>query len=65
MSADSEGNQFNPLSDVNPDNVYIAEGGWCGEIYSTDWSADDADMDEDEWEQIKKNQPRVLVLWPI
>jgi hypothetical protein len=33
-------------------------------VYSMDWSADDACMDEEEWEDIKA-KPRALILHPV
>ena len=32
MSRDGEGNGFSPLSDVETNNVYIADSTWSGEI---------------------------------
>ena len=34
-----------------------------GEIYAATWTAEDAGMDEDEWEEFKK-RPRCAVLYP-
>ncbi len=64
MSRDAEGNGYSPLADVDPDCVYRAESTWHGEIWSTGWSADDACMDSDEWEEHKKTTPRAVVLEP-
>ena len=62
---DAEGNGYSPLRGVDFNVVYVPCSTWRGEVYSTDWSADDADMDEDEWEDIKANHKGYAVLFPI
>lgn len=62
---DSEGNGYSPLSGVDFDVVYVPDSTWSGEVYSTEWSAEDADMDETEWEAIKKEHAGYAVLYPI
>jgi hypothetical protein len=59
---DDEGNSFRRITQVDYDAIAIVND--CGEIemYSTYWTADEADMDEDEWEELLK-EPRVIVLW--
>lgn len=64
MQRDSEGNGYSPLSCVDKDAVYIPESTWSGDVYSMEWSADDACMEDEEWEEIKR-KPRCLVLAPI
>lgn len=64
MQKDSEGNGFSPLAGADPDGIYIAESTWSGEVYDSNWSADDADMDDDEWEEIL-SRPRCVVLFPV
>lgn len=64
IQKDSEGNGYSPLEGVDNDAVYIPETTWFGEVYSTDWSADDACMDENEWIEIL-NKPRCVVLFPV
>ena len=64
IKKDAEGNNYSPLSDADPDAVYVAETGWYGEVYSMSWSADDACKSDEEWDDIKK-QPRVLILGPV
>jgi len=64
LQKDSEGNGYSPLDGVDPDAVYIPETTWYGEVYSMDWSADDACMEDEEWEEIKK-KPRALILYPV
>lgn len=64
MQKDSEGNGYSPLAGADPDGIYIAETTWSGEVYDSNWSAEDADMDEEEWEVMLK-KPRCLVLFPV
>jgi len=64
MQKDSEGNGYSPLSGADGNAVYIADSTWSGEVYDTKWSAEDADMEEEEWEEIK-SKPGCVVLYPI
>jgi len=64
LQKDAEGNGYSPLWGADPDAVYIPETTWYGNVYSMDWSADDAYMEEKEWEELKK-KPRALILHPI
>lgn len=64
LQKDSEGNGYSPLSDVHPDAVYIPNSTWSGDVYSIDWTADDACMSEEEWKEIK-SKPRTLILAPV
>ena len=65
LQKDSEGNGFSPLEGVDGNCIYAADSTWSGEVFSTDWSADDADMDEKEWQDFKKDNLKVVVLYPI
>jgi len=58
LQIDQEGNGYNEVRGIDPDNVMVGE-----DVYSTDWSADDACMDEDEWEELK-NSPKCAVIYP-
>jgi hypothetical protein len=64
LQKDSEGNGYSPLAGADPDAVYIAETTWYGDVYSMDWTADDACMSDEEWEEIK-SKPRTLILAPV
>ena len=64
LQKDAEGNGYSPLRGADDDAVYIPDSTWSGDVYSMDWSADDAAMDEEEWAEIKAN-PRCVVLYPI
>ncbi len=64
LQKDSEGNGYSPLAGVDNDTVYVPESTWSGEVYSTDWTAEDAGMDDDEWEEFL-SKPRCVVLYPV
>lgn len=64
MQQDSEGNGYSPLSGADHDAVYLAENTWSGDVYSTEWSADDVCMEEAEWKNILKKK-RCVVLFPV
>lgn len=65
LQKDAEGNGYSPLHAVDAAAIYRSEATWYGEVYSTEWSADDALMDEREWEEFKKSTPPCVVLAPI
>ena len=64
LQKDSEGNEYSPLDGVDPDAVYIPETTWCGDVYSMNWTAEQACMTEEEWEEMKL-KPRTLILYPV
>ena len=64
VQKDSEGNGYSPLAGADSHGIYIAETTWYGDVYDSNWSAEDADMDEEEWEEILK-MPRCVVLFPV
>jgi hypothetical protein len=63
LQRDSEGNGYSPLYSVDCGSVYVPETTYSGEVYSPDWSADEADATEKEWRAIKA-MPRCVVLAP-
>lgn len=64
LQKDAEGNGYSPLSGADSNAVYIAETTWYGDVYSMEWSADDACMSDEQWENIKA-KPRTLILYPV
>ena len=64
LQKDSEGNGFSPLSDVSANVVYIPDSTWSGDVFSMNWTADDACMSEEEWNDMK-SKPRSLLLCPV
>jgi len=64
MQGDAEGNNYSPLEGVDENCVYIAETTWHGDVYSTTWTPDEADMDPEDWAEILA-KPRCVVLYPV
>ena len=64
LQKDSEGNGYSPLAGIDPDVVYIPDSDWSGDVYPMEWTSDDADMSDKEWEEIK-SKPRTLILYPV
>lgn len=64
LQKDSEGNGYSPLSGGDAEAIYVPESTWSGDVYSSKWTADDADMNNDEWKEILSN-PKALILYPI
>lgn len=64
VQKDSEGNGYSPLAGTDENCIYVAETTWSGEVYDSTWTAEDADMSEDEWAKMLKN-PRCVVLYPV
>lgn len=64
LQKDSEGNGYSPLAGADHDAVYIPDSTWSGDVYSMEWTADDACMSDEEWEEIK-SKPRTLILYPV
>ena len=64
LQRDSEGNGYSPLRGVDYDVIHVS-GGWDTTVYSTEWDADEADMDEEEWEELKRTGAnKHAVLYP-
>lgn len=64
MSGDSEGNVFKTISNLVSVGIYVPENGWCGQFYDDQWDADDACIDEDEWNEMLEG-PRTICIWPV
>lgn len=64
LQKDAEGNGYSPLAGADSDAVYEPESTWSGQVYDTKWSAEDADMLPEDWEEIK-SRPHALILHPI
>lgn len=64
LQSDSEGNDFRWADGADFDGVIVEDFGWNAEIYSSSWSAEDADMDENDWQELLA-KPRVLVIFPV
>jgi rubredoxin len=64
MQKDSEGNGYSPLCGI-AGGFYAANSSWSGDLYNVNWSCRDAGMEKEEWEEFKKNTPKVVVMYPI
>jgi len=71
LQKDAEGNGYSPLSTVDGNAIYWSKATctsileW-GEVFSLDWTAEDAGFDsEQEWEEFKKSNRRCCVLAPV
>ena len=64
MQKDAAGNGYSPLAGADPDGIYIKHTSWNGDVYDANWTAEEADMEEDERAEILE-LPRVLVLYPV
>ena len=65
MSKDSEGNSFTPLCEIDANNVYDPNiEGWEVNPYYITWSAEEACLDEEEWERLKNEGQTAVVFWP-
>ena len=66
LQKDAEGNGYSPLSTVDGNAIYWSKSTWRGEVFSLDWTAEDAGFDsEQEWEGFKKSNRRCCVLAPV
>jgi len=65
LQKDAEGNGYSPLSGCDLNCIYIPSSPWHGEVYDTQWTADDAMMPAQAWESMKNEQAKCLILYPI
>lgn len=63
LQKDAEGNGYSPLHVADLDSVYVPTCTWEGDVYSMEWSAEDACKSEEEWSAITA-MPRCVVLTP-
>ena len=59
LQIDPEGNGYHSVRGIDPDGILTEDG----EIYDASWTADEACLEEEEWEEMKK-QKRVGVVYP-
>lgn len=64
LQKDSEGNGYSPLSGIDGNAVYVPDNTWSGTAFSRDYSAEDYDWDQDEYDELMSN-PSCCVLVPI
>jgi hypothetical protein len=63
MQKDSEGNGYGPLEGVDAGCIYVADTTYDGEVFGTDYTNEDADMEPEDWAEVLK-LPRCVVLYP-
>lgn len=63
LQKDSEGNGYSPLYGIDYEAIYIPESTWGGNVYDPHWTAEDAGMEEVEWQKILKKK-RCVILSP-
>jgi len=56
IQKDAEGNGYSPLAGTDPEAVYIPHTTWYGKVYSTNWTASDSLMNEEEWKELLKKR---------
>jgi hypothetical protein len=59
LQRDPEGNGYDDVSGIDGDCFWFDE-----DIYSTEWTAEEAGFDEDEWEDILSKVEKVAVIYP-
>jgi len=59
LQIDPEGNGYWPVRGIDGDGIMTEDG----ECYDATWTADEAGMDDDEWEEFLK-KPRVGIVYP-
>lgn len=59
LQIDPEGNGYNPVRGIDPNGIETDDG----DVFDAKWTADDACMEDDEWEEFKK-RPRVGIIFP-
>lgn len=63
LQGDEEGNFFKRLTGVDPEGIIVQFDATDFEVYDARWTADDADMTEEEWNAYL-TLPRCVVLYP-
>jgi hypothetical protein len=65
MQKDTEGNGFSQVDDVEGDALCVQyDDEEDIEVYSMDWSAEDAGFEDDEWEEFKANAGKCVIIFP-
>lgn len=63
VQADGEGNSYSPLAGADK-GFYVADTTWSGTFYDHSWTADDCDMDDEEFAELQ-SLPLAIVLYPV
>lgn len=66
LQKDAEGNGYSPLSEADCDCIYVPRSTYHGEVLSTKWTWQEADIySSEQWEEFKRDNPRCVVLAPV
>jgi len=65
LQKDGEGNDYSPCAGADSESIYVPETTWCGKAYHLSWNSEDAGMTSTEWRQLKKDNKRSLILYPV
>jgi hypothetical protein len=70
LQKDAEGNGYSPLSEVDPNCIYVKENTWSGEVYPNMAEADEETIEYqigsvEEWNSIKINGSPCIVFSPV
>lgn len=64
LQVDQEGNGYNALRGVDPDALVIRHGRREIDVYDSNWTAEEAGMDDDEWKATKEDGQKAVILFP-
>jgi len=66
LQKDAEGNGYSPLEGVDGTVIYKPDSTYSGEVYSKDWTYDEACFEnEKDWIDFKESTPDCVVLYPV
>ena len=63
IAKDPEGNEYSPGWSYFS-GYYIPDTTYSGYVYDDTWTAEDCDMDEDQWEEMRRDNPVSVILVP-
>ena len=62
VQKDAEGSGYEIMAGISDDGILTND--YQDNIYSLDWTAEDAGMSEEEWKHFKEDNQRCLVIYP-
>ena len=65
LQKDGEGNDYSPCAGADSESIYVPETDWYGKAYHLSWNSTDVCMTSTEWRQLKKDNKRSLILYPV
>ena len=64
LQIDPEGNGYETVRGLDDSALVIRHGRREVDTYDSEWTADEAGMTEEEWEELKKDGERVVIIFP-